>query len=335
MGIQGRQPSPAVDRAARAATRRAFRDGEREPNGEAVVVRDLVKRYGERVAVDGLSFAIQHKEIFALLGPNGAGKTTTIEILEGYRKADGGEVRVLGLDPQRDGAELRTRIGVMLQSGGIYPTVTPIEFLDLLSHFYEDSEDPRELIHLVGLDDVARVRYRQLSGGQQRRLALAAALVGKPELLFLDEPTTGMDPQARRLTWSLISSLRERGITVLLTTHFMEEAERLADRVAIIDNGRLVALASPRELTQAETDEVQFTAPAGLDLVALRALPCALDARETQPGQYVIRTKRPADLLAELTAWARDAGVLLQTIRVGHESLEEVFLRLTGHELRE
>ncbi|MCM8748042.1 ABC transporter ATP-binding protein [Thermomicrobiaceae bacterium CFH 74404] len=302
---------------------------------EAIVVRDLVKRYGERVAVDGLTFTIGRGEIFALLGPNGAGKTTTIEILEGYRTADEGEVRVLGLDPRRDAAELRRRIGVMLQSGGIYPTVTPIEFLDLLSHFYDEAEDPRELIRLVGLEEVARVRYRQLSGGQQRRLALAAALVGKPELLFLDEPTTGMDPQARRLTWSLVSSLRERGITVLLTTHFMEEAERLADRVAIIDHGRLVALATPQELTHSETDEVQFTGPAGLDVTALRSLPSALDAREAQPGRYVIHTKRPADLLSELTTWARDAGVLLVEIRVGHESLEEVFLRLTGHELRE
>lgn len=302
---------------------------------EAIVVRDLVKRYGDRVAVDGLTFTIGRGEIFALLGPNGAGKTTTIEILEGYRTADHGEVRVLGLDPQQDAAELRRRIGVMLQSGGIYPTVTPIEFLDLLSHFYDEAEDPRELIRLVGLEEVARVRYRQLSGGQQRRLALAAALVGKPELLFLDEPTTGMDPQARRLTWSLVSSLRERGITVLLTTHFMEEAERLADRVAIIDHGRLVALATPQELTQSETDEVQFTGPAGLDVTALRSLPSALDAREAQPGRYVIHTKRPVDLLVELTAWAREAGVLLVEIRVGHESLEEVFLRLTGHELRE
>jgi ABC-2 type transport system ATP-binding protein len=345
MGVQSRselqamRDQPVNRRESGQLDRTAIWPGrERRPEAgleNAVVVRDLVKRYGERVAVDGLSFTIRHGEIFALLGPNGAGKTTTIEILEGYRTADAGEVRVLGLDPQRDADELHRRIGVMLQGGGIYPTVTPIEFLDLLSHFYQEAEDPWELIRLVGLEEVARVRYRQLSGGQQRRLALAAALVGKPELLFLDEPTTGMDPQARRLTWALISSLRERGTTVLLTTHFMEEAERLADRVAIIDHGRLVALASPQELTQAETDEVQFAGPAGLDLAALRALPAALGVRETQPGRYVIHTKRPAELLAELTAWARDAGVLLPEIRVGHESLEEVFLRLTGHELRE
>lgn len=304
-------------------------------NGVAILVRDLVKRYGDQVAVDRLTFTVSRGEIFALLGPNGAGKTTTIEILEGYRPPDEGEVRVLGLDPQRDGGELRRRIGVMLQSGGTYPAVTPIEFLELLSHFYPEAEDPRELIRLVGLEDVARVRYRQLSGGQQRRLALAAALVGKPDLLFLDEPTTGMDPQGRRVTWSLVSSLRERGLTVLLTTHFMEEAERLADRVAIIDHGRLIALASPRELTRAHSDEIQFTGPPGLELGALGKLDGVLDARETEAGTYIIRTLRPAEVLAELTAWARDAGVLLGSIRVGHQSLEEVFLRLTGSEVRD
>lgn len=308
---------------------------EARTGGDAVVVRDLVKRYGQRTAVDGLSFTIRTGEVFALLGPNGAGKTTTVEILEGYRRADGGHVRVLGLDPQREGDALRKRIGVMLQNGGIYPTVTPVEFLDLLYHFYDEAERPEELLRLVGLHEVARVRYRQLSGGQQRRLALAAALVGKPELLFLDEPTTGMDPQARRLTWSLIASLRERGITVLLTTHFMEEAERLADRVAIIDHGRLIALASPQELIRAEANEVQFTVSDEIDLEALRVLPHALDAWQIEPGRYALRTTRPAELLVDLTVWARDTGLLLMEIRVGHESLEDVFLRLTGHHLRE
>jgi ABC-2 type transport system ATP-binding protein len=322
-------------RVARCAEGGASKGRGGDKDGVAVLVRDVVKRYGDRVAVDRLSFAVARGEVFALLGPNGAGKTTTIEILEGYRPADEGEVRVLGLDPQRDAAELKRRIGVMLQSGGIYPAVTPVEFLELLSHFYPDSEDPRDLIRLVGLEEVARVRYRQLSGGQQRRLALAAALVGKPELLFLDEPTTGMDPQARRATWSLVSSLRERGLTVLLTTHFMEEAERLADRVAIIDRGRLVALAAPRELTQAESDEVHFSGPAGLELGTLRGRTSVLEVREVAPGAYELRTQRPADALADLTAWARDAGVLLRSIRLGHESLEEVFLRLTGHEPRE
>lgn len=242
---------------------------------------------------------------------------------------------VLGLDPQRDDDELKQRIGVMLQSGGIYPMVTPVELLHLFHHFYRDPEDPDALLELVGLRESARVRYRQLSGGQQRRLALAAALIGKPELLFLDEPTTAMDPQARHLTWDILQRLRSRGITILLTTHFMEEAERLADRVAIIDHGRLVALEEPQVLTRANAEEVQFTGPPGLDCVALASLPAAQQAREARPGFYVITTTQPADLLAEVTAWARDQGILLNDLRVGHESLEEVFLRLTGHALRE
>ena len=301
----------------------------------AVVVRDLVKRYGDRIAVNRLSFTIMRGEVFALLGPNGAGKTTTIEILEGYRAADGGEVRVLGLDPQRDSAELRQRIGVMLQESGLYPRATPIELLQLFHSFYRNPEDPWELIRLVGLEEVARTRFRQLSGGQQRRLALAIALIGKPELLFLDEPTTGMDPQARRLTWNIISELRERGITIVLTTHFMEEAERLADRVAIIDHGQLIALATPAELTRASTDTVQFSGPAGLDLQQIQRLPSVRSVIEQEPGHYVAQAADPAALLAELTAWARDHAILLTELRVGHASLEDVFLSLTGHELRE
>lgn len=302
---------------------------------DAIVVDSLVKIYGDRRAVDGLSFTVRRGEIFALLGPNGAGKTTTVEILEGYRVVDGGQVRVLGMDPAQDAPELKQRIGVMLQSAGIYPTVTPLEALDLFSHFYHDAEDPRAMLELVGLGESANVRFRQLSGGQQRRLALAAALIGRPEVLFLDEPTTAMDPQARRMTWDILAELRERGLTILLTTHFMEEAERLADRVAIIDHGKLLALEEPRVLTQVDAEELQFTGPAGLDPRALSRLPSARAAREARPGFYVLETARPIDLLAEVTAWARDRGIMLNDLRVGHESLEEVFLRLTGHELRE
>ncbi|HUZ01952.1 MAG TPA: ABC transporter ATP-binding protein [Thermomicrobiaceae bacterium] len=301
----------------------------------AIDVRHLVKTYAGKRAVDDLSFEVRRGEIFALLGPNGAGKTTTVEILEGYRVADGGAVRVLGLDPQRNAPELKQRIGVMLQNAGIYPTVTAAELLELFRHFYRDPEDPAALLELVGLRESAGVRYRQLSGGQQRRLALAAALIGKPDLLFLDEPTTAMDPQARHLTWEIVQSLRDRGLTVLLTTHFMEEAERLADRVAIIDHGRLLALEEPRVLTQSNAEELQFTAPPGLDCGPLGRLPAAHSAREERPGFYVIATTRPVDLLVELTTWARDAGILVNDLRVGHESLEEVFLRLTGHDLRE
>ena len=302
---------------------------------DAITVRGLEKSYGAKRAVDGLSFSVWRGEIFALLGPNGAGKTTTVEILEGYRRPDGGEVRVLGLDPIRDGHSMKQRIGVMLQNAGIYPTVTPLEALNLLREFYDDAEETDAMIKLVGLEEAANTRYRQLSGGQQRRLALAAALIGKPELLFLDEPTTAMDPQARHMTWDILQGLRDKGLTILLTTHFMEEAERLADRVAIIDHGRLLALEEPRVLTATSAEEVQFTGPAGMDTGEISRLPSARGVREERPGFYVLHTARPMDLLAEITAWGRDQGILLNDLRVGHESLEEVFLRLTGNELRE
>jgi ABC-2 type transport system ATP-binding protein len=297
-------------------------------------VEDLVKTYGGRRAVDGVSFAVARGETFALLGPNGAGKTTTMEILEGYRAADAGVVRVLGLDPQRDGARLRPRLGVMLQEGGLYRAITPREALRLFASYYAAPADPDALLALVGLADATRVRYRRLSGGQKQRLALALALVGRPELLFLDEPTAGMDPQARVATWELIRQLKASGVTVLLTTHYLEEAERLADRVAIIDHGRLVALGSPTALTRGDATRVQFRAVPGLDLGALRGLPSATDAVEPQPGVYALETCAAADLLVELTTWLRERGVLPTEVRVGEASLEDVFLRLTGRELR-
>jgi len=306
-----------------------------EPVDHAIVVENLVKRYSGRPVVDGLSFTIRRGELFALLGPNGAGKTTTIEILEGYRRPDSGTVRVLGLDPWQNSDALKPRIGVMLQSGGIYPAATPREILQLFASFYPDPQDPQELLHLVGLEEVSHIRYRYLSGGQQRRLALALALVGKPELLFLDEPTTGMDPQARRLTWSLIEDFKRRGITILLTTHFLEEAERLADRVAIIDHGRLIALATPRELMQYEAEHVTVTAIRDLDVTALTRLPSVQAVRSLGEGRYALETGRPMELLVELTRWAYEHGILLTELRVGYQSLEEVFLRLTGNEIRE
>jgi ABC-2 type transport system ATP-binding protein len=304
------------------------------PPAVAVAVEDLVKSYGGRRAVDGVTFAVARGETFALLGPNGAGKTTTMEILEGYRAADAGSVRVLGLDPQRDGARLRPRLGVMLQEAGLYRTITPREALRLFASYYAAPADPDALLALVGLADAAGTRYRRLSGGQKQRLALALALVGRPELLFLDEPTAGMDPQARVSTWELIRQLKAAGVTVLLTTHYLEEAERLADRVAIIDQGRLVALGSPTALTRGDATRVQFRAVPGLDLTALAALPGALEAAEPQPGVYALETASAADLLVELTTWLRERGVLPTELRVGEASLEDVFLRLTGREPR-
>jgi ABC-2 type transport system ATP-binding protein len=304
----------------------------------AVRVEGLSKAYNGHPAVRGLSFEVRPGEIFALLGPNGAGKTTTVEILEGYRRADAGSVSVLGLDPQRDAARLKPRLGVMLQQDGLYPTLRAGEVLELYARFFSDPEDPATLLQLVGLTEVAGTRSRQLSGGQKRRLALAVALVGKPELLFLDEPTTGMDPQARRATWEILLGLKERGATILLTTHFMDEAERLADRVAIVDAGELIALDTPAGLTRGQsttTTEVYFTAAPGLDTAALAQLPAARAARADAPTRYVVETGEPRTLLVELATYLRDTGADLSELRVGRSSLEDVFLRLTGKEMRE
>ncbi|MGZ3639380.1 MAG: ABC transporter ATP-binding protein [Ktedonobacterales bacterium] len=309
--------------------------GQREA---AIVVEHMTKTYGERVAVDDLSFEVRPGEIFALLGPNGAGKTTTIEILEGYRDADRGAVRVLGLDPRRDAQALKPQIGVMLQQDGIYPSLRAAEVLRLFAEFFADPENPDELMQIVGLTDSANTRVRQLSGGQKRRLALALALVGKPRLLFLDEPTTAMDPQARRATWDIILDAKERGTTVLLTTHFMDEAERLADRIAIMDGGELIALDTPAGLTRSQsttTTDVYFSATPGLDVAALGKLKAARAAREDGAGKYAIETGDARALLVELTTWLRDKGADVTELRVGRSSLEDVFLRLTGKEIRE
>ena len=304
----------------------------------AIVVERLVKSYGSKAAVRELTFSVARGEIFALLGPNGAGKTTTVEILEGYRAADSGVTKVLGLDPRRDGARLRPRIGVMLQQDGAYNYLTARELLTLFANFYSAPEDPDRLLQVVGLTDSAGTRCRQLSGGQKRRLSLALALVGRPELIFLDEPTTGMDPQARRATWEMLRELRDRGSTLLLTTHFMDEAERLADRIAIMDHGELLALDTPAGLTREQsttTTEVRFTAPGAVDVAALGKLPGARIARSDAPGSYVIETGDAAALLVELTKALRAAGITLSELRVGHNSLEDVFLQLTGKDMRE
>ncbi len=303
----------------------------------AVQVRDLRKSYGSRVAVDGLSFEAAGGEVFALLGPNGAGKTTTIEILEGYRHRDDGEVSVLGLDPQRQAHQLRQQIGLMLQEGGVYPQARPREILKLFASFYPKHDDPDRLLELVGLSGELKTPYRRLSGGQKQRLALALALIGCPRLVFLDEPTAGMDPQARRATWDIIRSLREQQVTVLLTTHYMDEAEQLADRIGIIDRGRLAAVGDMESLGRRDTPDttVRMVAPANLELAELRALSAVKDAGEDQSGVYLFETEDPASLLAEVTAWAKRAGVAVRELRVGRESLEDIFLRLTGDRIRE
>jgi ABC-2 type transport system ATP-binding protein len=297
----------------------------------------MVKRYGSATAVDGLSLTARRGEVTAILGPNGAGKTTTIEVCEGYRSADAGSVRVLGLDPVRDAARLKPRLGVMLQAGGIPPAVPAGEYLRTLSRFHVRPHDPAWLLDIVGLTAHAKTPYKRLSGGQQQRLSLAAAVLGRPDLVFLDEPTAGMDPQARHATWDLVTALRSDGVSVILTTHFMEEAERLADHVVIIDHGRTVADGSPVQLT-GSAGQLRFRAEAGLDIDSLlAALPTGSAAKESPAGRYLIEvpggTVQPA-LLAAVTAWCADRGVLPSSLQIESRTLEDVFLELTGKDLR-
>jgi ABC-2 type transport system ATP-binding protein len=304
-------------------------------NTPAVEIAGLVKRYGAVTAVDGLTLTAARGAVTAILGPNGAGKTSTIEICEGYRRPDLGVVRVLGMEP--GAGDLRPRVGVMLQAGGIPPAVPAADFLSLLSRFHARPMDPAALLDMVGLTPVARTPYKRLSGGQQQRLSLAAAIVGRPELVFLDEPTAGMDPQARHATWELITGLRAAGVSVILTTHFMDEAERLSDHVAIIDHGRMVAEGTPAELT-GSAGQLRFRADPGLDLDGLiAALPPGSAAKESPAGHYVIEVTHGGvdpTLLATVTAWCAERGVLANSLRIESRTLEDVFLELTGRDLR-
>ena len=303
----------------------------------AVEVCDLVKAYGARRAVDGLSLRVAPGSVLALLGPNGAGKTTTIEICEGFRRPDAGSVRVLGLDPITDAAALRPRVGVMLQGGvGGYTGAKAIELLRLFASYAARPHDPVALLESVGLADVAQTSVKRLSGGQQQRLSLALALVGRPELVFLDEPTAGMDPQARRGTWELIRRLRGDGVSIVLSTHFLDEAEQLADTVVVVDAGRVVAAGTPAELTRSGAEgQIRFRATPGLRLASLvEALPEGCQAAEPEPGRYLVSGEVSPQLLATLTAWCAGQGVLADDLTVERRSLEDVFLELTGRELR-
>jgi len=281
-------------------------------SANAIEVRDLRKSYGPLEALKGLSFEVSRGEVFGLLGPNGAGKTTTVEILEGYRARDGGDVTVLGTDPESRDRAFRARIGIVLQSAGFYQRATVRESVELLSKAYPDPRDVAETIALVGLEDKADARVKTLSGGQQRRLDLALALVGDPEMIFLDEPTTGFDPAARRTAWGVIRSLKQLGKTVVLTTHYLDEAQSLADRVAIVQAGRLVAVGPPEELTPASrTYRVSYT----------------------RDGDRIdIDTEDPTEVLHQLTSEALERGERLEDLRVTRPSLEDVYLELTATE---
>jgi ABC-2 type transport system ATP-binding protein len=305
--------------------------------GPAVEVRNLVKHYGDRPAVDDLSLTVERGQIMALLGPNGAGKTTTIEICEGYRRPDAGSVRVLGLDPVADAAQVRSRVGLMLQDGvGGYTTARAAELLELFARFARSPQPVGELLARVGLSDVARTPVKRLSGGQKQRLSLAAALVGRPELVFLDEPTAGMDPQARNGTWELISDLRRDGVTVVLTTHYLQEAETLADQVVVIDDGRIVAQGTPRELTHGGADgQLRFVSAPGLDVAAMSIdITGAVRITETSAGCYLVDGAADPALIAALTGWCARRDVMITDISVSRRSLEDVFLDLTGREIR-
>jgi ABC-2 type transport system ATP-binding protein len=306
------------------------------PTTPAVQVTGLVKRYGGTAAVDGVDLTMPAGAVLALLGPNGAGKTTTVEICEGFRDPDGGTVRVLGLDPATQSALLRPRIGVMPQGGGAYPGVRADEMLRLVAACAANPLDPAWLLDVLGLASARRTPYKLLSGGQQQRLSLACALVGRPELVFLDEPTAGMDPQARRLVWELVRALRSDGVGVLLTTHLMEEAEALADHVVIIDRGRVAAEGSPAELTatSADNQRLTFTARGGLALDRLRVVLVGCGVVEVADGEYEVTGPISPHVVSAVTAWCAEEGVLAQALRVATRSLEDVFLELTGRELR-
>jgi ABC-2 type transport system ATP-binding protein len=278
----------------------------------AIAVRDLRKSYGSLEAVRGIDFYVERGEVFGLLGPNGAGKTTTVEILEGYRKRDGGEVEVLGTDPALARGDWRERIGVVLQSSAMYETLTVTEMLRLFAGYYREPRPVDEVIELVGLQEKRDDRVRRLSGGQRRRLDLGLALIGDPELIFLDEPTTGFDPRARRRAWETIRGLRGLGKTILLTTHYLDEAEQLADRVAVLAQGRIVASGTPAELTG--------------------AVP-ATEIRYRENGrEIVLETDEPTRILHELTARALAESRELEGLQVRRPSLEEVYLSLTDEE---
>ena len=297
----------------------------------AVVVAGLGKSYGAVRAVRGVSFTVARGEIFALLGPNGAGKTTTLEILEGFRTQDAGRAEVLGLDPgdRATGRALRERIGLVLQDIAVEPYLTVRETVARNAGYYPAPREVDEVIALVGLAGQARQKVRVLSGGQQRRLDLALGMIGDPELLFLDEPTTGFDPSARRGAWQIMRGLREAGTTIVLTTHYMDEAQALADRVAVMAGGRIVAEGPPSAIGGRDTARarIRFALPAG---TTAGDLPAA--AVPGDDGLVTVQTTEPTQTLHQLTGWALDHGTVLDRLTVDRPSLEDIYLRLTGHD---
>ncbi|MDM7856492.1 ABC transporter ATP-binding protein [Cellulomonas alba] len=306
------------------------------PATSAVEISGLVKRYDGRPVVDGLDLVAARGQVTAVLGPNGAGKTTTVECCEGLRTADDGQVRVLGLDPVGDARALRPRVGVMLQDGGLPTAVRARDVLAHVARMYAAPRPVAELTERLGIDAFAGTTVRRLSGGQRQRLALAAAIVGRPEVVFLDEPSAGMDPQSRRVVWDLVAELRDEGVAVLLTTHLMDEAERLADRVVVVDHGRVIAQGTVPELVASADDRtLHLVTTPDLPVAELTAAlggPFAVEERAA--GSYTVAGPVEAATVAALTAWLADRGALATRLTVGRRTLEDVFLDLTGRELR-
>ena len=305
----------------------------------AVVVDELVKRYGARTILDGVSLSITAGELVAVLGPNGAGKTTTVEIIEGYRKADGGRVRVLGVDPASGGPAVRARVGLMLQSGGVDPRARPLETIRQYGRFHRDPRDANELIELVGLRAVAGTPYRRLSGGERQRLGLALALVGRPEVVVLDEPTAGMDPEARAATRAIVAHLRAEGAAILLTSHDLTDVERLADRILVLDQGRIVASGTASELAAGIAPRLRFRLDRPLDPTEAASLgqalatgrPGAMIATEPDGAHHRVDGVEPdAALVAGLAAWCASADRLIVELRTGGGTLEETYLAPVG-----
>jgi ABC-2 type transport system ATP-binding protein len=293
----------------------------------AVKVTQLVKEYAALRAVDGVDLMIESGEVFALLGPNGAGKTTAVEIMEGHRERTSGEVQVLGFDPATGGRDFRERIGIVLQESAVEPELTVSEVIDVYGDVFPKRRPTGELIELVGLEEKTNARVKTLSGGQQRRLELALGLVGDPDLIFLDEPTTGFDPSARRQAWSVIENLASLGKTILLTTHYMDEAQHLADRIAVIADGSIVAEGTPDTLggrQQAEAT-VRFRLPDGVSISELPVQPAA-----STDGKVVFSTREPTRLLNQLTSWAIGRSLELDSLSVERPTLEDVYLQLVG-----
>jgi ABC-2 type transport system ATP-binding protein len=300
-------------------------------------IKDLTKKYGDLVAVNGISFAIEKGEIFGLLGPNGAGKTTTVEMIEGLRQPDSGDITICGIDTRRQPEKIKEIIGAQLQSTTIYDQIRIKEVIDLFGSYYDKSVPTQELLELVSLTEKENVYYRTLSGGQKQRVAMALALVNDPVLLFLDEPTTGLDPQARRNVWQIITDLRDRGKTIILTTHYMEEAEQLCNRVGIIDRGNIIALDKPASLIKGAGIEstIEFTSDDIRTEDILKKIFSSSTSFKRDDNRFIISSAESSKILKKLTQAADDNNINVENLSVRKATLEDVFLKITGKKLRE